>query len=115
MAVSPKGTTVFVTGTSAFTFATVAYNAANGKQLWTRRFRGAQESDAKVFLAVSPAGNTVFISRTANGEYTTVAYSAATGKQRWASRHAGYEAHSQAVGPRGTAVYVTGYGRSRTG
>jgi sugar lactone lactonase YvrE len=116
MAVNPKGTTVFVTGTSGFEIATVAYNAATGQLRWASRFHGAQEADdANVSLAVSPAGRTVFVAGTAHGEFTTIAYGAATGKQRWASQHGGYVVHSVAVSPRANAVYVTGYGRSDTG
>jgi outer membrane protein assembly factor BamB len=119
------GTTVFMTGTShtkkASDTATVAYKAANGKQLWIRHYLS---SASNVFLAssvaVSPTGTTVFMTRTTVGskhgdDFTTVAYSAATGRPLWTRYAHGSEAKSIAVNPHGTVVYVTGYGYSKAG
>lgn len=102
IAVSPDGRRLYVTGRSNFgaDFATVAYNAATGRQLWLARYipaHGVAEGDA---IAVAPDGNTVYISGTTNrgiasGESgcETVAYQAATGKQVWTRRYHPASAH----------------------
>src|SRR5215475_14405928 len=98
LAVSPGGGTVFVTGQSKAgaqgDYATVAYNAATGAQLWAALYHGpATGQDAAFSVAVSPGGGAVYVTgaskATASGldyEYATVAYNAATGAQRWAAR-----------------------------
>jgi hypothetical protein len=125
LAVSPDGSRVFVTGESQGTsatrgdYATVAYDAATGAQLWASRYNGpASLGDDARSLAVAPHGGTVYLTGTSTGvgtrsDYATVAYNAATGVQRWVSRYNGprrkYDfAISVAVGPGGHAVYVTG-------
>jgi len=133
LAVSPAGTRVFVTGQSqgrgtgslADDYATVAYSAATGRQLWVSRYNGAGNGfDAAASVAVSPGGSRVFVTGysaggTGSGDYATVAYSAAAGKQQWVSRYNGpaslYDAACcVAVSPAGTAVFVTGYGYDMT-
>ncbi len=85
VAVSPDGTRVFVTGTSegvghsAFGYATVAYNAATGAQLWARRYNGPGKGGVAWSLAVSPGGTRVFVTgisvgRATGFDYATVAY-----------------------------------------
>src|SRR6266568_7001406 len=135
LAVSPAGTRVFVTGQSqgrgtgslADDYATVAYSAATGRQLWVSRYTGpprkSRDNGASA-LAVSPGGSRVFVTgysfgRVTRFDYATVAYSAATGRQLWVSRYNGpanvYDAAcSVAVSPAGTAVFVTGYGYDMT-
>jgi len=132
LAVSPGGGTVFVTGQSKAgaqgDYATVAYNAATGAQLWAALYHGpATGQDAAFSVAVSPGGGAVYVTgaskATASGldyEYATVAYNAATGAQRWAARTPGpvpaYDAASSvAVSPGGGAVYVTGQSHGRVG
>ena len=141
VAVDPAGARVFVTGISERAggsqpspaepsppmesdYATVAYSAATGAQLWASRYHGpVSAGNAVGFLdniassaAVSPGGGTVFvtgISRATGGsDYATVAYSAATGAQLWASRYNGPGndgdfATSVTVSHDGT-VFVTG-------
>jgi outer membrane protein assembly factor BamB len=126
VAVSPNGGTVFVTGSSAGTgskldtyfFATVAYNATTGAQLWLKRYNGISGRSGDAYsVAVSPSGKTVFVTGYSNGIgatfYTTVAYSATTGAQLWVQRYNGISGHGGsaykvAVSPSGSAVYVTG-------
>ncbi len=123
VAVSPAGTTVFVTGHSsgsgAFSnFATVAYGAATGRQLWVRRYGPANGYDVATAVAASPAGGRVFVTGQNDGDYGTVAYSAATGRQLWARRYNGPAngddgATAVAVSPAGTTVFVTGSSAGR--
>jgi DNA-binding beta-propeller fold protein YncE len=84
--VSPDGTTVFVTGfsdggsTTHEDYATVAYDAANGTQLWVKRFNGpANSSDYGTSVGVSPDGKKVFVTgfsfdSTGSTDYATVGY-----------------------------------------
>ena len=101
VAVSPDGARVFVTGASegvghsAFGYATVAYNAATGAQLWARRYNGPGNGFSTAWsVAVSPGGTRVFVTGSSQGtgsgqDSATVAYSAATGAQLWAQRYNG--------------------------
>ena len=124
VAVSPTGNEVFVTGYSAagpqssYDYATVAYSAATGAQLWAKRYNGPINSGSTAYsVAVSPDGKTVFVTGDVAGpsyDYATVAYNAATGAQLWAKRYDGPGhnddvAESVAVSPTGGTVYVTGY------
>ena len=120
VAVSPDGSTVFVTGQSGDDYATVAYSAVTGRQLWVGRYNGpANGIDYGNAVAVSPGGTTVYVTgqsdgrRTGLDDYATVAYSAATGRQLWVSRYngpgnGGDDAWSVAVSPGGGRVFVTG-------
>ena len=88
VAVSPDGSTVYVTGTSgarpangvAYTrIVTIAYSAATGSPLWRANYGVRKQNSSAVALAVSPDGSTVFVTGTSqrrNGSYlATVAYS----------------------------------------
>jgi outer membrane protein assembly factor BamB len=124
VAVSPNGSTVFVTGysygtTSNTDYATVAYDAVTGAQLWVKRYNGPGNGyDYAHAMKVSPNGGTVFVTGrsygiTSNTEYATVAYKAATGAQLWVKRYStpglrGYSAVGLAVSPGGATVFVTG-------
>ena len=133
VAVSPDGGRVFVTGFSSsnnagsrFAYATVAYNAATGGQLWASRYNGPENRSNDFALAVSPGGRKVFVTgltvRDGSGvDYATVAYNAATGAKVWASRYTSPGNHTDfaravAVSPDGRTVFVTGdsHGRSRS-
>jgi DNA-binding beta-propeller fold protein YncE len=134
-AVSPDGGTVFVTGPSVgganldWDYATVAYDAATGAQLWASRYDGpVDDTDGPVAIAISPDGATVFVTGESVGvsgtatsanryDYATVAYNAATGAQLWVARYVGHDngvngygsrAAALAVSPDGATVYVTG-------
>jgi outer membrane protein assembly factor BamB len=124
VAVSPNGSTVFVTGYSydnvrSYDYATVAYSAVTGTQLWAKRFNGAGNgNDFAQSVAVSPDGSTVFVTGNVDDgalgiDYATVAYDAATGAQKWVRTYNGPgnsddSATAVAVSPTGGAVFVTG-------
>ena len=130
LAVSPDGSTVFVTGTSGTAttrndYATVAYDAATGAQLWVTRYSSpGKNDDSAGGLAVSPDGSTVFVTGDSPGggtgdDYVTVAYNAATGAQQWLTRYNGSGNGSDlaawiAVSPTGGAVFVTGISAGST-
>ena len=82
--VSPDGGTVFVTRDSEGNgtnrdYATVAYNAATGQQLWARRYNGpGNAGDDPAAIAADPKGKTVFVTGYSQGagtgrDYTTIA------------------------------------------
>jgi len=123
LGVSPDGSAVFVTGNSlgeasSDDYATVAYAADTGAQLWATRYNGpANGSDSAYALGVSLDGSALFVTGitwggAAENDYATVAYNAATGVQSWATRaraHGDEYAIDLGVSPTGTAVYVTGF------
>jgi outer membrane protein assembly factor BamB len=127
VAVSPDGSTVYVTGTSQYSgelgigndYATVAYSATTGAQLWVSRYNGPANGDhVAMAVAVSPDGGTVFVTgwghQTASGwDYATIAYDAHTGQQLWLKQYNGSAnkdstASALAVSPDGRMVFVTG-------
>jgi hypothetical protein len=124
--VAPGGGRVFVTGKSMtalgkFNFATLAYDASTGRQLWARRYRSRSDDNTSVMLGIAPRGRTVFVSGSGGGNLTrgnafiTVAYRAAAGSRLWVSRYRApaylsNDAVGLAVGPRGRNAYVTGTG-----
>jgi hypothetical protein len=125
---SPDGSKVFVTGQSVGTgldYATVAYNAATGAQLWVTRYDGRGSYDDARALAPSPDGSKLFVSGSsgasdAGDDYATLAYDAATGAQLWARRYDSQgddfdEAAALGVSPDGSAVYVTGQSQGTGG
>jgi WD40 repeat protein len=127
VAVSPDGSTVFVTGASDderggySDFATVAFDTDDGAQLWVTRYRGPGGGhDSPNALTVSPDGSTVFVTGEASAgdgpvddDYGTVAYDAGTGDELWVATYNGpgdyYDvARALTVTPDGSAVFVTG-------
>lgn len=97
-AVSPDGSTVFVTGRynkqnggGLYRGLTLAYDATTGGKLWTAFYnpRGSGTTTEFNSVAASPSGSVVFVTgQTAKGLYTpdralTVAYNAATGAMIW--------------------------------
>lgn len=127
--VSPDGTTVFVTGnirgepTRNLDVATVAYDAATGRELWASRY-GLKRDDTARALEVSADGSTIFVagksqSPTTGRDYATVAYDSATGTKIWVDRYdgpntGGDKATALGVSPDGSALFVTGESRGAT-
>ena len=120
VALSPDGTKIYVTGTSKGVFptgqdyATVAYDAATGVQLWAARYdfrAGCCDVDRAAALVVSRDGTRVYVTGQSGNApvITTVAYDAGTGAQLWVARStvAG-SASAIGVSGDGTRVYVTG-------
>ena len=130
LAVSPNGSTVFVTGyskggsTTGYDYATVAYSASTGAAAWTKRYNGPASSfDLAFSLGVSPDGSMVFVGGYSYGrtypDYATVAYSASFGTAAWSSRYngpssLGDEAFALGVSPDSSNVFVTGYSDGNT-
>jgi WD40 repeat protein len=130
VAASGDGSKVVVTGSSArisldLDWATVAYDAKTGAQLWSQRYNGpGNGTDQPTALGSSPDGTKVFVTGHSGGagtgfDYATVSYDGATGAPLWASRYDGPahdsdEANSLAVSPDGTRVFVTGYNTGTT-
>jgi DNA-binding beta-propeller fold protein YncE len=121
VAVSPDGSGVFVTGSSNSDYATVAYLAATGTQLWATRYNGPsdpRDGAGGISVAVSPDGSKVFVTGASSKPnsvtgYATIGYNAATGSQLWATRYNApgngmSRPSSLAVSPDGSKVFVTG-------
>jgi DNA-binding beta-propeller fold protein YncE len=124
---SADGKRVYVTGqslgeTTAFDYATIAYDAASGEQLWVARYNGppGDGHDVAWTLKLSPDGSRLFVtgqsvtSETSSTDYATVAYDTATGRELWAAREASPDewsldiAYAIDVSRDGTRVFVTG-------
>lgn len=122
--VSPDASTVFVTGESigsdgGWDYATVAYAASNGAELWVKRYSGPERRDDYAnALGVSSDGSAVFVTGYSIGsanrfDYATVAYDASTGARSWVTRYNGPGdntdyANALAVSPDASIVLVTG-------
>jgi DNA-binding beta-propeller fold protein YncE len=121
--VSPDGTKVFVTGQSAGIdtgqdYATVAYDAASGAELWVTRYAGPgvyNNWDRAYGLAISPDGRKLYVTGSSDGwsgaSLATLAYDTATGTALWLRRDASdYMPIGIGVAPDGSKVYVSGSG-----
>jgi hypothetical protein len=135
LAVSPDGSTVFVTGTiqvpgtdpsggPLFDDATVAYDAATGAERWVSPYDGGP-SDLATSVAVSPTGSTVFVTGDSVGtdtrdDFVTLAYASDTGDLLWTSAYRGTARKSVDIpstlvtGPQGSRVFVTGRSQAPT-
>lgn len=100
--ISPDGSRVYVTGESGgsqtrnLDYATLAYDADTGEQLWESRYDGpfGGAADLAADIAVSPDGGTVIITGRSQGvgtntDYATIAYDADTGAELWVARYNG--------------------------
>lgn len=100
MTLSPDGSQVLVTGFSdegdSMAYATLAYDATTGDQLWLARHDGPGHDVANA-LAVSPDGAIVVVtgggplggegSSASYDDVVTIAYDASTGTQLWIQRY----------------------------
>jgi hypothetical protein len=124
IAVDATGTRVFVGGSAVvpgltFDYLTVAYDAATGARLWSKRYDGpGHEDDIAKSIDVSPDGSQVFVTGWSVGDtldYATIAYDAVTGKRHWIARYVaqqkgeGNQAYVVRSSRDGGAVYVTGF------
>jgi DNA-binding beta-propeller fold protein YncE/lysophospholipase L1-like esterase len=124
LAVSPDGGEVFVTGTSrgssetVWDYATVAYDAASGAELWAARYDG-DENDLAAAVEVGPDGSTVFVAGSSysaghlHGVAVTLAYDALTGTVGWIAKYGSPQhrwdtGEALSVAPDGSRVYVAG-------
>jgi outer membrane protein assembly factor BamB len=125
LVVSPDGNKVFVTGhiqtsNTDSAYATIAYDAITGAQLWVAAYRGADRGDnLATAIAVSPDGAIVYVTGSSDGPVTTnfatLAYDAPTGHRLWVTREDGdgpIYPTAMGVSPDGTRVMVTGWGAS---
>jgi PQQ-like domain len=124
LAVSPDGTTVFVTGNSNGNYATVAYRASDGVQLWVARYNDpANDGDNATALSVARDGTKVFVTGTSwrgsGSGIATVAYRATDGAQLWVKTWSppgwccNYYGRA-VVSPGDNRVFVTGLVQSST-
>lgn len=124
IAVSPDGSTVFVTGYHTvdqadfdFDWATVAYDAETGAKIWGKKYDGPAtdfSTDEAVSLVVSPDGASVCVSGfRANGfggetaEMLTIAYSADAGAKLWDHTQPGTVLDT-VLSPNGSKLYLVG-------
>jgi hypothetical protein len=112
LVVSPDGSKVFVSGTNCGSasicgdYATVAYDAVDGSQLWATSY--ADDGDAyETAVGVSPDGSSVFVTG-GEGDGATVAYDAATGAEQWVADSPGNSELAMAVNPNGSSLLVAG-------
>ncbi len=115
-AVSPDGTTVYVTGDSVGSVLTVAYQAT-GNLEWATLYKNPYAGGAAGSqIEAGPGGNAVYVvgtasNKSAHSDIATFAYRAATGKCFWMDRYnarAGPFAGAIGVTPDGRTVVVTG-------
>ena len=117
-AVSPDGTTVFVSGLvqgrlGKPRYETAAYRAATGARLWASSYQPGGYG-YPVAITVSPDGPRVYVTARVigRGRGGIVAYDARTGRQLWASRSMPQVLSAGvgglAVSPDGTTLYLAG-------
>jgi hypothetical protein len=128
IAVSPDDSKIFVTGMSNdvdggppfdvnYGFATIAYDAYSGEQLWeARRYWPDSNFNSPTSITVDPSGGRVIATgQVGRGslDFGTVAYDASTGAEVWSDRYAFQDYDLElgkhiAMDPRGDTLYVTG-------
>ncbi|MGO4262179.1 outer membrane protein assembly factor BamB family protein [Lysobacter sp. TAB13] len=120
VAVDPNGNPV-VTGSSyvpsGTSYLTIKFSAADGSQLWERRYSGVEGGSVATAIAIDAAGDVVVAGssqkrREIGTAYATVKYRGSDGEQLWASRYSRVTNEGDRVGSlaldRGGNVFVTG-------
>jgi hypothetical protein len=123
-AVSPDGSTVFVTGTTALgptgRFATLAYDAVTGAEKWIARYPSSSSEDwgRGNGLTVSADSSTLFVTGATKCHecvdpsaelFTTIAYDTSSGTRLWVKRFASSGGpYSIALSPDGSKLFVNG-------
>jgi putative pyrroloquinoline-quinone binding quinoprotein len=121
LAVSPDGSTVYVTGISAGpeqqgdpydVFATIAYDTSNGEVRWIDRYAFAHIDNWASTIVVTPNGQRVFVTGATPAGYPIVAYDASSGDRLWVKSvmpagYTGFEG-TLAVSPDSSRVYFSG-------
>ena len=123
VAVDPDGSRVYVTGDSYagqggsdYDYATVAYDAVGGQQLWQARYSGSRGGFNSARTLVAGHGH-VLVTGQSTGptdadvhDAATVAYSAATGAQEWVAvvgpAHHDDSGRDLALAPDGSTAYL---------
>jgi WD40 repeat protein len=125
VAVSPDGSTVFVTGWTSpeyyfyeRDYLTLAFDAVSGAQLWSRSYTGSDRGDAAFALAIGPGGKRVYVTGESDrsdtdSAFATIAYEASSGTELWTSLYEGLNntidaATDMVVSPSGRRLFITG-------
>ncbi len=129
LGVTPDGSRVIVTGEdfggsaasggTVSDYATVAYDAATGEEIWLARRNGAGNGgDAAEALAISPDGAQVVVTGQSQGadtsgpDFATIAYDTSDGSQEWVSIYNpvnGFDiGWGVGISPDGSRIFVTG-------
>ncbi len=114
---------VYVTGmsygsTTSSDYATMKYNASDGKQVWVKRFNsGNNKSDHANAIQVDRTGG-VYVTGSAEftnmkhgGDFATIKYNATDGEQLWMARYDGGEGYDAAIAltlDDANGIYVAG-------
>jgi DNA-binding beta-propeller fold protein YncE len=120
--VSPDGTLVYVTGSleqqDDYDFATVAYDAVTGSQVWKSVYASSRDmDDYACCLAVNGTPPRVVVTGSTSVEYgftafSTIEYDGATGAQLWSQRFSAHPALNYpkaiAMTKDGLVAFVTG-------
>jgi DNA-binding beta-propeller fold protein YncE len=122
-AMSPDGSTVYVTGVASvpvgkrtyYRATTIAYEAASGTQAWAEQYStAANRSAGGTTVAVSPDGSTIYVygyAHTVSGNKQVLAAeanSAATGATLWATQaSSGGAPTAMTLSPDGSALFAT--------
>jgi outer membrane protein assembly factor BamB len=118
LVVAADGSTVYVTGRGELDtpdFATVAFDAATGAELWSQPFDGGRRDHAAAAVE-SPDGTALYVTGPSvhnSLNFLTIAYNAETGDPMWVSEydspsHRPDVPASIAVAPDGSTVFVSG-------